>query len=78
MSIENQEMAPVKAEQEEDKTSAALLQDVLDDLDPMEEGRRRRRYNPFPGGPIHIDRPKSKVSGTQIVVRDGKITVKGR
>ncbi len=80
MSIEHNEAPEVKAGQE-DKTSQALLQDVMDDLNsPMEEGRRRRGGGyPYPNfGPIHIDRPTSKVSALQYEVRDGKINIKSR
>ena len=70
MAFENTESQPVKAT-EEDTTAAALLNDAMP---PMEESRRHH-HGPFNNGPIHIERPQSKVSATQIVVRDGKITV---
>ncbi|MBX9722085.1 MAG: hypothetical protein K2X81_11865 [Candidatus Obscuribacterales bacterium] len=70
MAFENNEAVPAKAT-EEDQTASALLDDAMSE--PMEERRRHGHYNPFPQRPF--ERPTSKVSATQIVVRDGKITV---
>lgn len=80
MEIENEAQAKCcdETKTEATKASESLMDDVLGGQD-LDEGRRRRNNGyPFQPFPLHIERPKSVVSGLQYEVRDGNITIKGR
>ena len=76
MSIENNEFAPIKESAQEDKTADAFRADLFEST-----GRHHHHGGGYGwpyGGPIHIDRPTSRVNALQYEVHDGKITIKSR
>lgn len=82
MSVESDNIMPVKAVEDNNKTSEALLQDVFNSA-PMEMSRHNYQHHhhggPYwPGAPVHVERPTSSMNATQYEVKDGQIIIKGR